>query len=163
MEHGSRAGFLPLSVLAAIALWGCAAGPSSSPPVGLSASPSPAGSPAASVTPLSPAGSTRPSSTARLAVISPAPNQVVNGTILHVVVSVTGATIVTATTTDIRPDQGHIHLYVDNNLVSMNYGTTQDLPVAPGTHILRAEFVASDHAPFNPRVVTPDIVFTVQP
>jgi hypothetical protein len=162
MEHGSRAGFLALPVLAAIALWSCAAGPSASS-VGLSASPSPAGSPAVPVTPLSPAGLTRPSSTARLAVLSPTPNQVVNGTILHVVVSVTGATIVAATTTDIRPDQGHIHLYVDNNLVSMNYGTTQDLPVAPGTHILRAEFVASDHAPFDPRVVTPDVVFTVQP
>jgi hypothetical protein len=72
-------------------------------------------------------------------------------------------TTVAATTTDIRPDQGHIHLYVDNNLVSMNYGTTQDLQVAPGTHILRAEFVASDHAPFDPRVVTPDVVFTVRP
>ena len=45
----------------------------------------------------------------------------------------------------------------------MNYGTTQDLDVAPGTHILHAEFVASDHYPFDPRVVTPDIVFTVQP
>ena len=34
---------------------------------------------------------------------------------------------------------------------------------APGTHILHAEFVASDHYPFDPRVVTPDVVFTVQP
>jgi hypothetical protein len=55
-------------------------------------------------------------------------------------------TIVVATTTDIRPDQGHIDLSVDNHLVSMNYG-----------------FVASDHVPFDPRVVTPDVVSTVQP
>jgi hypothetical protein len=95
--------------------------------------------------------------------VSPTANQVVTGTSLHVVVGLTGATIVTATSTDIRPDQGHIHLYIDNNLVSMNYGTTQDVPAVPGTHVLRAEFVASDHFPFNPRVVTPDVIFTVQP
>ena len=151
MEHGSRVGCLALPVLAAFVLSGCAVGSSALLlPAGVSAS-------------ISPAGLTRPSSTARLAVLLPTPNQVVTRTILHVVVSVSGATIVAATTTDIRPDQGHIHLYVDNNLVSMNYGTTQDLQVAPGTHILRAEFVASDHAPFDPRVVTPDIVFTVRP
>jgi len=28
---------------------------------------------------------------------------------------------------------------------------------------MRAEFVAADHVPFNPRVVTPDVVFTVAP
>ena len=87
----------------------------------------------------------------------------VTGGVVHVVVSLTGATIVSATTTNIRPDQGHIHLYVDNNLVSMNYGTQQDLPIAPGTHILHVEFVASDHVPFNPRVISPDVVFTVKP
>ena len=46
--------------------------------------------------------------------------------------SLTGATIVPATTTNIQPDQGHVHLYVDNVLVSMNYGLEQDLPVHPG-------------------------------
>jgi hypothetical protein len=105
----------------------------------------------------------RLSSPAQLSLVSPTANQVVHGSTLHVVVALRGATIVAATTTAVRPDQGHIHLYVDNNLVSMNYGTTQDLEVAPGTHILHAEFVASDHYPFDPRVVTPDVVFTVQP
>ena len=50
--------------------------------------------------------------------------------------------IVSATTTNIQPDQGHVHLYVDNVLVSMNYGLEQDLPVSPGTYVLKAEFVA---------------------
>ena len=93
--------------------------------------------------------------------MSPTPTRSVTGTTSTWSSALTGATIVRATTTDIRPDQGHIHLYVDNNLVSMNYGTTQDLPVVPGTHVLHAEFVAADHVPFNPRVVTPDVVFTV--
>ena len=78
------------------------------------------------------------------------------------VISLQNATIVPATTTNIRPDQGHVHLYVDNVLVSMNYGLEQDLPVQPGTYVLKAEFVASDHAPFNPRVVSPEVIFTVK-
>jgi hypothetical protein len=105
----------------------------------------------------------RPASTAQISIVSPTPNQVVTGTTIPVVVALSGATIVPVTTTNIRPDQGHIHLYVDGNLVSMNYGTTQDLPAVPGTHTLHAEFVAADHVPFNPRLVTPDVIFTVKP
>jgi hypothetical protein len=105
----------------------------------------------------------RPSSSATLTVVSPTDGQSVAGPTVHVVINLAGATIVSATTTDIRPDQGHIHLYVDNNLVSMNYGSTLDQAVPAGTHVLRAEFVAADHVPFNPRVVTPDVVFTVTP
>ena len=86
----------------------------------------------------------------------------VTGTTVHVVISLTGAKIVTATTTNIQPDQGHVHLYVDNVLVSMNYGLEQDLPVNPGTYVLKAEFVASDHAPFDPRVWSPEVFFTVK-
>ena len=77
-------------------------------------------------------------------------------------ISIKNATIVPVTTTAIRPDQGHVHLYVDNVLVSMNYGLTQDITVQPGTWLLKAEFVASDHAPFDPRVVSPEVLFTVK-
>ena len=105
---------------------------------------------------------TRPASTATLTIVSPTPNESVTGPNVHVVIGLEGATIVSATTTDIRPDQGHIHLYVDNVLVSMNYGLTQDLPVHAGTYVLRAEFVASDHAPFDPRVWSDQVAFTVK-
>jgi hypothetical protein len=44
----------------------------------------------------------------------------------------------------------------------MNYALEQDLAVPAGTHVLRAEYVASDHAPFSPRVVTGDVLFTVR-
>jgi len=107
-----------------------------------------------------PAGS-RPSSPAVLTFVSPTPNEVVTGTSLHVVLSLQNATIVPATTTNISPTTGHVHLYVDNALVSMNYQLTQDLPVHPGTYVMYAEFVAADHAPFDPRVKTPEIIFTV--
>ena len=124
------------------------------------------GSPAstsASASAYSPAASgSRPSSPAIVTIVNPASGATVTGTTVHVVLSLTGAQIVSATTTNIRPDQGHVHLYVDNVLVSMNYGLEQDLPVHPGTYVLKAEFVAADHAPFVPRVWSPDVLFTVK-
>ena len=104
----------------------------------------------------------RPASPAKVEILQPAPSSTVTGTSVHVVLKLTGATIVSQTTTDIRPDQGHLHLYVNGVLVSMNYGLEQDIPVQPGTIDLKAEFVASDHAPFNPRVWAPDVIFTVK-
>jgi hypothetical protein len=104
----------------------------------------------------------RLSSTATIAMVSPTPGQTVTGGVVHVTIKLTGGQIVDTTTTNVKPDEGHIHLYVDNNLVSMNYSLTQDLPLKPGNYVMRAEFVAADHAPFDPRVVTPDVVFTVK-
>jgi hypothetical protein len=115
-------------------------------------------------TPTHPAiGSTgpRPSSPAMVEIVTPAPSTTVQGDTLHVVLRLTGGTLVPQTTTDIRPDEGHVHLYVNNVLVSMNYGLEQDIPVQPGTTALKAEFVAADHAPFSPRVWSTDVVFTV--
>jgi hypothetical protein len=43
-------------------------------------------------------------------------------------------------------------------LIYMAYSLQQDVPVHPGTFQLQAEFVAADHAPFNPRVLTSEIV-----
>jgi hypothetical protein len=143
-----RLGRLPAvaSVLLLLAVAACA-GSGSATAVPSQAAPTPAGS--------------RPSSPAILTIVSPTANEVVTGTTLHVVLSLQNATIVPATTTNISPATGHVHLYVDNALVSMNYALTQDLPVHPGTYVLKAEFVAADHVPFDPRVWTPEIFFTV--
>lgn len=104
----------------------------------------------------------RPSSPAVVTMVQPVSGETVQGTTVHVVLTLTGAKIVKQTSTNIRPDEGHVHLYVDNVLVSMNYGLEQDLPVHPGTYVLKAEFVASDHAPFNPRVWSSETIFTVK-
>jgi hypothetical protein len=104
----------------------------------------------------------RPSSPAIVSIVEPTAGQTVSGTTVHVVLSLTGARIISQTTTHIRPDEGHIHLFVDQVLVSMNYGLEQDLPVHPGTYVLSAEFVAADHAPFNPRVMSGQTIFTVR-
>lgn len=103
----------------------------------------------------------RLSSPATVEIVSPAPSSTVQGDTLRVVLRLTGGTLVPQTTTDVRPDEGHVHLYVNNVLVSMNYGLEQDIPVQPGSTVLKAEFVAADHAPFSPRVWSPEVVFTV--
>ncbi len=116
--------------------------------------PSPGASSAAS-------SAARPSSPAVVAITEPAVGATLAGPRVHVAITLTGAQIVQATSLDVRPDQGHVHLYVNNQLVSMNYGLTQDITLQPGTYVLKAEFVASDHVPFNPRVWSPEVYFTV--
>jgi len=107
---------------------------------------------------------TRPASTARLRILSPAEDQAFRGSParVEVLLALTGARIVTFTSTRLVPDEGHIHLYVDGALVSMTYGLSQTLEIAPGDHRLLAEFVAVDHAPFRPRV-TAMVTFRVEP
>jgi hypothetical protein len=97
----------------------------------------------------------RPSSSAELAVVSPENGEVVRGSTVELRVDLRGATLVAQTTTDIAPDEGHLHVLLDDQLISMTEGTEQEIPdVAVGSHRLTVEFVASDHAPFDPRVVT---------
>lgn len=99
----------------------------------------------------------RPRSTATIGFVAPTPGQVVTGQTLRVQLSLRGGRIVQQTTTNITPDTGHLHLYLDGTLISMAYGLTQEVHVGdlnPGVHRLLAEFVASDHAPFDPPVIT---------
>ena len=106
----------------------------------------------------SPVLANRPSSPAHIWFISPTANETVTGPVLHIDVGISGAQLTTSTSTNITPTLGHIHLYTNNSLTYMNYKPTLDLPVAPGvTYAIYAEFVATDHFPFNPRVKTPTI------
>jgi len=110
----------------------------------------------------SPTPSPRPSSPAQITIVSPKEGSVVRGPSVDVRVELTGATIVPATTKNITPTTGHLHLSLDGKLISMNYQATQTLPdVPPGLHVLKVEFVAADHLPFNPRVIT-GVTFTVK-
>jgi hypothetical protein len=104
----------------------------------------------------------RPSSPAQISIVSPKEGSVVRGPSVLVRVKIVGATIVPATTRAITPTTGHLHLSLDGKLISMNYQATQTLPdVPPGTHVLKIEFVAADHLPFDPRVIT-GVTFTVK-
>lgn len=100
-----------------------------------------------------PLPSTRPSTTAQLAILKPAPNEAVRGSSVELVVSLQGARVVPAASTNLRPDEGHIHVQLDGRLISMTEGLRQVISgLTPGAHSIRVEFVASDHAPFEPRL-----------
>jgi hypothetical protein len=100
-----------------------------------------------------PTSSARPRITARIEIVSPTNGQVIHGSDVTVRVALTGARIVPATTKHIVPDQGHLHVFLDNQIVGMNFQLTDEVSnVKPGMHVLRVEFVASDHLPFDPRV-----------
>jgi len=137
--HRPRIWSLPAAFLVLV-LVGCGggSGPSSS-----------AGTSGASTAP-----SSRPSSTAKLSIISPATGEVLPAGDITLKVSLKRASIVSVTSTHLMPNQGHLHVILDDQLISMTSGTTTTLPsVAPGTHLLKVEFVANDHAPFDPRVI----------
>lgn len=107
--------------------------------------------------------SDRPSSTAKLAIVLPKVGEVVHGSNVDLRVKLQDAKLVPATTTHIVPDEGHLHVILDDTLISMTQGLEQTIPdVAPGEHRIVVEFVASDHAPFDPRVVSV-VAFEVKP
>lgn len=108
----------------------------------------------------SPSASGRPPSTGMIAFVSPTPGASVPADDVVVEISLTGATLAKQASTNITPDEGHMHLALDGRTITLLAGlkiTINDLPdvngpIAKGTHILEAEFAASDHGSFNPRV-----------
>ena len=101
-----------------------------------------------------PAAADRPSSPAKLTIMSPRNGQTV-GERPELRLDLDGGKIVNQTTTRVQGDEGHIHLHVDGKLIDMNYGLRQRLPqLPPGQHVVQVEFVAADHAPFDPRILT---------
>jgi hypothetical protein len=108
------------------------------------------------------AAAPRPSTSATLTIVSPKNGSVVHGSTVDLRLRLDGAHVVQATSQNLRPDEGHVHVILDGKLVSMNYQLDDVLhDVAPGQHLLQAEFVANDHAPFDPRV-TAVTSFTVR-
>jgi hypothetical protein len=135
---GRRAGVAALVAVAALALVGCSSGNSG-------------GSAATAATA---AAAPRPSSPAKLTILTPRNGQTVRDTRPELRLSLDGGKIVNQTTTRIQGDEGHIHLLVDGKLVNMNYSLSQRLPqLTPGQHVVQVEFVAADHAPFDPRIL----------
>jgi len=106
----------------------------------------------------------RPTTNAKIIIVYPRAQQVLRGNpaTVHIRVRVAGARVVTQTSTHLTPDKGHIHLYLDGMLVGMAYTTSATVDAEPGSHRLKAEFVAVDHGPFNPPV-TAWVIFRVTP
>jgi hypothetical protein len=106
----------------------------------------------------------RPSTPVRITLVAPTNREVVHGTTLVVRVSIVGGVVTTVTTGAITPTKGHVHLYLNNQLIYMSYTLSQPITVKPGLeYSMYAEFVAQDHFPFSPRDVTPTVFFTVAP
>ena len=108
--------------------------------------------------PTSPAGgqapAERPASTATLTIEAPSNGEVVSRGPVELVVGLEGGELVDTTSTDLQPDQGHLHVTVDDELISMTSGLRQTLPdLSPGPHLIKVEFVANDHGFFDPRVI----------
>lgn len=107
--------------------------------------------------PDAPTSGARPSSSAQIAFGEPSFGEIVTGDHLAVSVRVEDGSLVQGTSTSLSPDTGHLHLFLDGELLSMTSAGEQIVDVGelePGPHRLRAEFVAADHASFDPRVVT---------
>lgn len=103
----------------------------------------------------------RPSSTARLKILDPKSGDAQSGPTVTLRVGLTEGKIVDFTSSNLKPNEGHLHVLLDGRLVSMTLGLEQKIPdVAAGSHVIRVEFVASDHAPFAPRVVQ-EVTFEV--
>jgi hypothetical protein len=96
----------------------------------------------------------RPSATARLEILSPLPGDVFQGdsATVPIPLRLVGGKLAPSTSTRVASDIGHIHVYLDGKLISMTTALSDRIAVGSGSHVVRAEFVAADHGPFNPPV-----------
>jgi hypothetical protein len=108
-----------------------------------------------------PTPAARPSSSATIRIVQPEPGETIERGRVDIEVELTGATLVEEATTQIRPDEGHIHLALDGETIDLLAGLEETIDVGPGTHLLEVEFAAGDHGPFDPRVVQ-SVTFTVE-
>ena len=104
----------------------------------------------------------RPSTAATLSIVQPTPNAV-TGANVTLQLQLNGGTIApVGSNLALVPNQGHIHLYLDNQLINMTQSLNQRLPtLTAGLHTVRAEFVANDHLPWNRRIYA-DVAFQVR-
>jgi len=106
-------------------------------------------------------GATRPHSTAKLSIVEPKSGATLTTRTVVVQLSLVGGTITKIVTTNIKPNVGHIHIRLDGRTITLLGSLTDPVPVTPGSHIVEAEYVASDHGPFSPRVLSA-VSFTVK-
>ena len=109
-------------------------------------------SPQAKTTPTPTLGA-RIASTARIAIVAPTPGQTVKGPNVTVKVKLTGGTITKIVSQDVKPDVGHVHILMDGQIITLLAGYSFTIPhVSKGPHLIQAEFVEVNHAPFYPAV-----------
>ncbi|MGH2793573.1 MAG: hypothetical protein ACRDKG_04645 [Actinomycetota bacterium] len=101
----------------------------------------------------SPTTSARISSTGKVTILEPVAGAVVQGGKVRVRIKLDGGVIVPEVSSNLKPNEGHIHLLLDGRVVQLLGSLDEMIDVAPGAHLLQVEFVAADHGPFSPRVI----------
>lgn len=97
----------------------------------------------------------RIASPATLAIESPAAGSTITADMLVFEARLEGATLSRDTTTDLRPDAGHLHVTVDGAPQDRWIDLIDRIDIGdldPGEHLLEVEFAATDHGSFAPPV-----------
>lgn len=95
-------------------------------------------------------GSSPPKSTsARITILSPADGDTVRAGMVNVEVDIKNGSVATSAS---DTEGGHIHIFVDDQMVSMPYTTDTTVQLDPGEHAITAEYVDTAHMSFEPRV-----------
>jgi hypothetical protein len=106
--------------------------------------------------------SARPRSSATLVIAEPKAGDVVDGKTFMVRLRLEGGRIVNVVSQDLTSDEGHVHVSIDGKIISQTFGLKEKVKTpTKGSHLLQAEFVAKDHGPFSPRVLS-TVTFTVR-
>ena len=71
---------------------------------------------------------------------------------LPVEVDLEGAEL-TDETSGTDPRKGHIHVFVDDEIISMPTTLETNIDLEPGEHTITVEFVGADHSQFEPRIL----------
>jgi hypothetical protein len=51
------------------------------------------------------------------------------------------------------PTKGHLHVFIDNELIAMPTTSTPDIELEPGEHVIAVEFTGADHRSFSPKII----------
>lgn len=95
--------------------------------------------------------------TGDISIVKPEIGEVFTPESVPVELRLEGAEIIEEATTEMKPDEGHVHVQLDGETLTLLAGLEFDLvdlaggPLEPGSHLLVVEFVAGNHAVFSPR------------
>ena len=104
----------------------------------------------------------RPASVASITIEKPQAGDVITSKTMTVKLELDNGRIVDVVSQDLTRDEGHVHVSVDGKILTQTFGLEQKLKTPEeGQHLLQAEFVAKDHGPFNPRVLS-TVTFVVK-
>lgn len=84
-----------------------------------------------------------------IAIVSPADGATLEAGAVPVEIELAGAELASESSTD---DAGHLHVYVDGEVVDMPSALEVEVELGPGEHDLEVEFVDADHRALDPPV-----------